>query len=243
MAAHFAGPFRRIANAHRRAIRRRGAKIASAKRECLLWILLWLAVRPFPQGIGLIRDKVLNFVTAFMRADLVRHDMIEGWELPPSPLDGDDIRLVLAELINPSYDLRNVAGLCTAAALDRAKAKAALTLGQSPAATGKNFESGRRHGPMPRKAHLYAEEPQTSVVQMVLVAILRLAIRLGFWPQTFRHLVIKTGGGQARRLDHNCFKLNRSRAAGFSSPFVIISDEPVEQPDAEPRSPALIDLA
>jgi hypothetical protein len=43
-----------------------------------LWILLWLAVRPFPQGIGLIRDKVLNFVTTFMRADLVRHDMIEA---------------------------------------------------------------------------------------------------------------------------------------------------------------------
>jgi hypothetical protein len=54
--------------------------------------------------------------------------------------DGDDIRLVLAELINPTYDLRNVAGLCTAAALDCAKVKAALTLGQSKAATGKNFE-------------------------------------------------------------------------------------------------------
>jgi hypothetical protein len=105
MAAHFTGPFRRIANAHR-AIRRRGAKIASAKRE---WpfVDFTLACRTtFPQGTGLICDKVLNFVTAFMRADLVRRDKIKGWELPPSPLDGDDVGLVLAALINPSYDLR-----------------------------------------------------------------------------------------------------------------------------------------
>ena len=62
-----------------------------------------------------------------MLADLVRRDLIEGWELPPSPgLDGGDIRLVLAELINPAYDLRNVAGLCKAAGLDRAKVEAAL---------------------------------------------------------------------------------------------------------------------
>jgi len=74
-----------------------------------------------------------------MLADLVRRDLIEGW--PPSPgLDGGDIRLVLAELINPAYDLRNVAGLCTAAGLDREKVKAVLDLGQSPAASGKNFE-------------------------------------------------------------------------------------------------------
>ena len=37
--------------------------------------------------------------------------MIEGWELPPGPVDGGDVRLVLAELINPSYDLRNISGI------------------------------------------------------------------------------------------------------------------------------------
>jgi len=84
-----------------------------------------------------------------MLADLVRRDLIEGWELPPSPgLDGGDIRLVLAELINPAYDLRNVAGLCKAVGLDREKVKAVLDLGQSPAASGKNFEVWRRHGPI-----------------------------------------------------------------------------------------------
>jgi hypothetical protein len=74
----------------------------------------------------------------------VRRDLIEGWELPPNPdLDGGDVRLVLAELINPAYDLRNVAGLCKAAGLDREKVKAVLDLGRSPAASGKNFEVWR----------------------------------------------------------------------------------------------------
>jgi hypothetical protein len=109
-----------------------------------LSFLLGLAARPFPWGIGLIRNKALNFVKAFVLADLVRRDLIEGWELPPNPgLDGDDIRLVLAELINPAYDLRNVAGLAKAAGLDRETVQAALDLGQIPAASGKNFEVWR----------------------------------------------------------------------------------------------------
>ncbi|MGA9486082.1 MAG: hypothetical protein WBV25_03260, partial [Methylocella sp.] len=62
----------------------------------LLWILLSLAVRPFPRGIGLIRGKVLNFIQAYIQADLARRDMIEGWELPSGPVVGDDVRLVLA---------------------------------------------------------------------------------------------------------------------------------------------------
>ena len=109
----------------------------------LLWILLSLAVRPFPPGIGLIRGKVLNFVQAYIQADLVRRDMIEGWELPSGPVVGDDTRLVLAELINPSYDLRNIAGLCKATGLDRTTMEAVLTFCQGPAASGKNFEVWR----------------------------------------------------------------------------------------------------
>lgn len=110
----------------------------------VLYFLLLVAVRPFPRGIGLIRDKALNFVKAVMLSDLVRRDLIEGWELPPNPgVDGDDIRLVLAELINPSYVLRNVAGLAKAAGLDPKKVQAVLDLGQSPAASGKNFEVWR----------------------------------------------------------------------------------------------------
>jgi len=109
-----------------------------------LYFLLLLAVRPFPRGIGLIRKKALTFVKASMLADLVRRDLIEGWELPANPgLDGGDVRLVLAELINPSYDLRNVAGLAKAAGLDCNTVQAVLDLGQKPAASGKNFQVWR----------------------------------------------------------------------------------------------------
>jgi hypothetical protein len=109
-----------------------------------LYFLLLLAVRPFPRGIGLIRKKALTFVKASMLADLVRRDLIEGWELPANPgLDGGDVRLVLAELINPSYDLRNVAGLAKAAGLDCNTVQAVLALGQKPAASGKNFQVWR----------------------------------------------------------------------------------------------------
>lgn len=104
-----------------------------------LGFLLWLALLKWP--FGLIRKKVLNFVRSFMLADLVRRDMIEGWDLPPGPgLDGDDIRLVLAELINPAYDLRSVTGLAKTAVLEPETVNAALTLCQGPAAAGQHFE-------------------------------------------------------------------------------------------------------
>jgi hypothetical protein len=109
-----------------------------------LRVLLSLAVRPFPWGIGLIRKKALKFVRSFMLADLVRRDQIEGWELPPHPnLDSDDIRLVLAELINPAYHLRSVTGLAKTAVLDPKTVSAALTLCQSSAAVGQSFEVWR----------------------------------------------------------------------------------------------------
>ncbi len=107
----------------------------------LLWSLIRLGLLPWYWPFGLVRAHVLNFVRPFMLADLVRRDMIEGWELPPDPgLDSDEIRLVLAELIDPAYDLRNAAGLGKAAGLDRAKVEAVLALGQSPAAAGQRFE-------------------------------------------------------------------------------------------------------
>jgi hypothetical protein len=106
-----------------------------------LWFLLRLAFLRWP--VGLIRNKVLNFVKDSMLADLVRRDMIEGegWELPPDPnLYGDDIRLVLAELFDPAYDLRNVAVFCKAAGLDLAKVEAMLDRFQSLVDPSKNFE-------------------------------------------------------------------------------------------------------
>lgn len=103
--------------------------------------LLGLAVRPFPYGIGLIRDNVLKFAQSTILADLVRRDQIEGWELPQADgLSDCEIRLVLAELIDPAYDLRNVSGLAKSTNLTEDKVKTALALGQSQAAKGKPFE-------------------------------------------------------------------------------------------------------
>ncbi|MGH6847310.1 MAG: hypothetical protein ACREC0_07685, partial [Methylocella sp.] len=51
--------------------------------------------------------------------------------------------LVLAELINPAYDLRNAAGLAKSTGLDQAAVEAVLALGQSPAAAGQRFEVWR----------------------------------------------------------------------------------------------------
>ncbi|HEX3496833.1 MAG TPA: hypothetical protein VHT02_06620, partial [Methylocella sp.] len=100
----------------------------------LLWLAVWL---PWP---FLIRDKALKFVKASMLADLVRRDMIDGWELPPDPdLDGDDIRLVLAELINPSQDLHNAESLAKATGATQDQVKKTLKLLQGPEAKDKPF--------------------------------------------------------------------------------------------------------
>jgi len=106
-----------------------------------LYYLLLLAVRPFPWPFGLIRDKALKFVKASILADLVRRDMIEGWELPPNPdLDGDDIRLVLAELVNPSYDLHSAQSLAKATGLTQPQVETTLNLCLGPEAKDKPFK-------------------------------------------------------------------------------------------------------
>jgi Patatin-like phospholipase len=103
--------------------------------------LLDLALRPFPLGIGLIRDSTLKFVRSTILADLVRRDQIEGWELPATEgIEEFEIRLVLAELINPAYELRNISGLKKSTGLSEEKVKNVLALGQSQAAKGKPFE-------------------------------------------------------------------------------------------------------
>jgi hypothetical protein len=55
-------------------------------------------------------------------ADLVRRDQIADWELTPAlaGFDPDDVRAVLAELVNPSFDLRTVDGIAAATHLDAA---------------------------------------------------------------------------------------------------------------------------
>jgi hypothetical protein len=78
----------------------------------LLRFVLMPGIRQVP---GLIRARALKFVRLTILADLVRRDQIQGWDLPAGiALDADDVRLVLGELLNPSFDERNVAGIAKA---------------------------------------------------------------------------------------------------------------------------------
>jgi hypothetical protein len=77
-----------------------------------LGFLLGLVLKPLIRGIpGLVRDKTLAFAKWTIYSDLVRRDQIEDWKLPENlGLEDDDARLILAELLNPKYDLRTVKG-------------------------------------------------------------------------------------------------------------------------------------
>ena len=78
----------------------------------LLGLVLLPGVKSLP---GLIRSRALDYTRLLILADLVRRDQIAEWDLPAGlGLAPDDVRLVLAELLNPSYDQRNVAGILKA---------------------------------------------------------------------------------------------------------------------------------
>ena len=80
----------------------------------LLQLVLLPGIRSAP---GLIRDKVLNFARLTILGDLVRRNQITGWDLPDGlSVDPDDARLVIAELLEPKYDERNVEGIRRAVA-------------------------------------------------------------------------------------------------------------------------------
>jgi hypothetical protein len=79
----------------------------------LLGILFQIALLPgLNVFLSLIRDKVLRYIRLTILADLVRRDQIAGWDLPiDTGLAPDDLRLVLGELLIPSFDLRTAAGI------------------------------------------------------------------------------------------------------------------------------------
>jgi hypothetical protein len=67
------------------------------------------------------RDHVVSFVQQTILADLVRREQIEGWDPqipfdPPGPSPGD-VAAVIAELINPVFDLRTPQGIAKATRL------------------------------------------------------------------------------------------------------------------------------
>ena len=90
-------------------------------------------------------QKALDFVRFTILADLVKRDQIQNWALPAQwkqppaqELDGDAVRNVLAALLNPSFDLRNVAGISSATGLDVTTVNAILAACQ--AQTGAPYE-------------------------------------------------------------------------------------------------------
>ena len=91
------------------------------------------------------KDAIIDFIKFTILADLVRRNQIQGWELPnpwkqpPSTsLGGDEVRKVLAALLDPSFDLRSAAGVAAASRLDISKVNAILAACQ--AETGAPYE-------------------------------------------------------------------------------------------------------
>jgi hypothetical protein len=78
-----------------------------------LGILFKIALNPgFSFALNLIRDKVLHYIKLTILSDLVRRDQIEGWDMPiDTALSSGDLRLAVAELLTPRYELRNAAGI------------------------------------------------------------------------------------------------------------------------------------
>jgi hypothetical protein len=79
---------------------------------------LRLALRA-ASGVG--KGRVLSYLRDAVLADLIRRDQIEGWDLPPGLIEqscGDGFRRVLAELANPTYDLRTARGIAATTDLD-----------------------------------------------------------------------------------------------------------------------------
>ena len=64
-------------------------------------------------GLTWSGDRLRQYISRSILSDLVRRDQIEGWDLPalPDGLNPDDARAVLAELINPAFDLRTAASI------------------------------------------------------------------------------------------------------------------------------------
>ena len=99
-------------------------------------------------GLWFGQDRILDYIRGAILSDLVRRDQIAGWDLPPSPTEflddfkkasPDDVRLVLAELVNPTFSFRTSDGIARTTHL--VPEKVATILGAlEKAGAGKPFE-------------------------------------------------------------------------------------------------------
>jgi hypothetical protein len=83
-------------------------------------------------AVWLGKGRILKYLRGTILADLVRRNQIKDWELPPEWNAGadaqwpDHIRMVIAELVNPAFDLRTEAGIARATHLDAGAIHAVL---------------------------------------------------------------------------------------------------------------------
>jgi hypothetical protein len=91
-------------------------------------------------GLWFGQDRILDYVRGAILSDMVRRDQITGWELPPDlAAPPDDVRLVLAELVNPTFSFRTPDGIARTTHLAPEKVTAILGSLQK-AGAGKPFE-------------------------------------------------------------------------------------------------------
>jgi hypothetical protein len=145
------------------------ALVRQSVAGALQGILRILLSPPLSRLPLLPRDKVLNFIRQTVLADLVRRDQIEGWELPGGlGVTDDQARLILAELVEPAYDLRSAEGICVSIApalrpeddgLDAARIEAALDKLKGAGGSAKVWEAPLRRFGMRRLFALDQRKP------------------------------------------------------------------------------------
>jgi len=115
------------------AIERRIEKLSAAliAQKGPSWWLRRLMAFGFHWG----KKRVFTFVRLTLLADLVRRDQLSEWCLPKSwkrpEATETEIRLVLAALLNPTFDFRNEAGIAKSTGLDVAKVRDILAACQA----------------------------------------------------------------------------------------------------------------
>jgi len=115
------------------AIERRIEKLSAAliAQKGPSWWLRRLMAFGFHWG----KKRVFTFVRLTLLADLVRRDQLSEWSLPKSwkrpEATETEIRLVLAALLNPTFDFRNEAGIAKSTGLDVAKVRNILAACQA----------------------------------------------------------------------------------------------------------------
>ncbi|MDL2410787.1 hypothetical protein PY650_35655 [Rhizobium calliandrae] len=96
----------------------------------------WFLRRLMEIAYSFEKERLFDFVRFSLLSDLVRRDQLASWKFPvkwkrPSLASEQEIRLVLAELLSPKFELRNEAGIAKATGLDIGKVRDILATCQA----------------------------------------------------------------------------------------------------------------